>query len=225
MPNFPLIPGRPLDETFSDMHPSFIRFLKPGFSVLTRIPPHLYGRLTKEFVETVGPSHLRNDGKVAVGLGVKEDEVGPLLAAVSVVGLSLSQTEETADNFVAAALKAKVINDAEKATLLAFAQGIVKDRIHLAAVLGRSQVVSEVLPTLTDFETTIDVRPVFEKGQIVGSVPIILVHMDTDASDMELWFQISKNDLQHVLESLSDSLRRVEQAENWLNAKPSGQGK
>jgi hypothetical protein len=69
------------------------------------------------------------------------------------------------------------------------------------------------LPSLVDFETAVDVRLRFEKGQIKAGVPVVLVHIDTDATHEELWFQMTKAQAERLCTSLNDLLKDLEKAE------------
>jgi hypothetical protein len=61
----------------------------------------------------------------------------------------------------------------------------------------------------------VDIRIGFDNDEIALAVPVVLVHIDTDSKDQEIWFQMSKGQLKTAIEDLTKILLRVEAAEKW----------
>jgi len=212
---FPLIPGRPFAESFAAIPPAFASYLRQGFVILSNVAPKHYGLLTKRIVEAIDYPSLHAEEKFAAEFGVKEEDISPLVAAVSLVCVTLSATEETPESLVNAALGAKIVSDANKNALLEFSKVVAQTRSHMKEDLERSRMAARVLPALTDFESVVDARPSFKKDEIIFSVPVVLVHIDTDATQQEMWFQMSKNQLKFIIERLQEAFRRIELVEAW----------
>jgi hypothetical protein len=215
---FPLIPGRPLAESLSGIPSSFASFLRQGFSVLSSLPPKHYGVLIDQVVDAIDSPSLQAEEKFASEIGLKESDLNPLVAAVTMVCVTLSSTEETPESVINAALAAKILPDSQKETVLNFAKAVAQMRGRLKEVMQQSRIATRVLPALAEFETVVDVRPSFKKDEIAFSVPVVMVHIDTDASNQEIWFQMSKSQLKFLIDNLQETLRRVERVEAWSGA-------
>lgn len=91
----------------------------------------------------------------------------------------------------------------------------IQDTFRRAAMSG------ELLPALAEFETVVDVRLSFKEGDAVElAVPVLLVHIDTDASNRELWFQMSKKQVQKAIDDLTKALSQIQAAESWAAKRP-----
>jgi len=213
--NFPVIPGRSLSENFTGVPEVFAKYLRQGFNTLAKLPRESQASLITQFAQTIDSPRIIDEEKFAERIGIKEEEIGSLLAAVGMVTVALSSTEDSAPKLVEEALKAKIVSESDQGALLSFAEMIVKQRDNLKNVLTESQTASRILPALEDFSTVVDVRPIIKKGQITSCIPVVLVHLDTDMANEELCFQMSKNQLKQVLERLNTTLQRVEQLEIW----------
>jgi hypothetical protein len=212
---FPVIPGRPFAESLAGIPPSFAAFLRHGFTVLSTVGPQHYSLLVEQAVEAIDCPTLRGEEKIATEIGVKEDDLTPLVAAVTMVCVTLSSGEETPESLVNAAIGAKIVSDAQKDVLLEFAKIVAQARSRMKEAMLRSNIASRVLPALTEFSTAVDVRLSFKREEIVNSVPVVVAHVDTDTAEQELWFQMSKSQLKFLIENLQDTLRRLELAEAW----------
>jgi hypothetical protein len=53
----------------------------------------------------------------------------------------------------------------------------------------------------------------FNDRQIENAVPVALVHLDTDVSNRELWFQMTRGDVEAVIERLTRVLQQMDVAE------------
>ena len=194
---------------------SFASYIRRGFSVLAGIPPVRYPLLIEQVVDSIDSPMLRGEEKLASQFGVKEEDASPLLAAVSLVCVSMSATDETPESFVTVASEVKIVDEAHKASLLELTGLVARSRGRLKEDLQKSRTALRILPALTDFETAVDVRPIFKRDEIASTVPVTLVHIDTDTTHHEIWFQMSKTQLKFVIENLQDSLRRIELLERW----------
>lgn len=221
--HFPIVPGRPLSESLSTVPPSFASYLRQGFGVLSGVPEKHFDVLIEQIVGKIDSPRLYGEERFAADLGLKDEDIGPLVAAVSLIGVALASGNESPENVVQASSAAKILNEADKPRLLEFTKRITQNRATLREAMRRSRVASRVLPALDEFETAVDVRPVIEKGHVEFSIPVVMVHIDTDAAHEEIWFQMSKSQLEYLLEKLKDTLRSVEEVEAWSNQKLTGQ--
>ena len=82
--------------------------------------------------------------------------------------------------------------------------------------IRRMSVESEVLPYLTDFEATIDIRLEYgAKGNAVElAVPLAVFHVDTDSYRHEIWFQAGMAQVETMIERLQIVVERMKSAED-----------
>ena len=73
-----------------------------------------------------------------------------------------------------------------------------------------------VLPSLAEFEVTVDLRIRVENGEVQDFVPVALAHIDTDAYNNEFWFQLSRADIDILLQKLTNCAREMDLGEELL---------
>ena len=80
--------------------------------------------------------------------------------------------------------------------------------------MSRRSLVNAVLPSFDGFESVLDVR-IGEGEQKGVAVPVAIAFLDTDARDEQLWFQLTKEDVQELIE-LNALLKRFEAADELV---------
>lgn len=212
MPTLHFHSGRP-PGPLADLPPDLKRFLVVGFTTLGKLSP----ASQQEFIGFAAKSLEAGYGLSPSGLASKHDlqeqEVAAGLTAATVTLLAFSQSDIIVDDFIEEAISAKLITEDARESVRTLAKRVEADRGAMKAVLQRSKIARELLPSLTDFETTIDVRLGFEKGRINATVPVVLAHIDTDSQNEEIWFQMTKAQVEKTIADLQDLLRRLEEAE------------
>jgi hypothetical protein len=218
---FPLIPGRPFSESLKAIPREFASYLRQGFSLLSKVPADRYQTLLERVVESIDYPQLRSQEPFVTALGLKEEDMNPLVAAVSMLCVSLASTDETAESITKAAQNAQIVSESDTRATLAFSTLIVNDRARMKELLQRSHTASRVLPTLDTFDIAIDTRLSFKNEDIVFAVPVLVAHVDTDSGTDEVWFQMSKVQVRLLIEKLQEALRRLEIAEAWGDTRAS----
>jgi hypothetical protein len=213
--------GHPGDR-FSNMPSGIKAFIRDGFSVLAKVPPTKMGDLFQVVLGSIEYGSVVDESEAQAKLGITKDDARPLLAAVSLVASTLSSKDETADELIEELAKAGALDPVNRPAALKFAFEVVAKRTVVHQTFERSQLASRVLPSLDDFEATVDVRLGFDKNRIAFSVPVALVHIDTDARGQELWLQLSKRQIQKIIGDLQDTLEKMSVAEAWLKANKEG---
>ena len=146
----------------------------------------------REAIETLlrdikkGGSFFDVDG-LAAALRLQTNEVRKLVSGFSATIALLTQTTASAQQFVEAARQKSLLGENGIARALAAATLIADARPDLERIFSRRRLASAVLPTLELFDISVDVRFRFKGDQIEESVPIAVVHIDTDAQHHELW--------------------------------------
>ena len=140
-----------------------------------------------------------------------------LTAALSfAVGL-LTDTDVSAAEFVDVA-RGKHFDPVDEGSTLAIATAIVTQRQGLNESIGRKRLAISVLPYLTEFEVTVDVRFRFEDNKPTESVSIAIVHIDTDSTTQEIWFQLTRADIESIQQKLTRALEQMAVSEALVTA-------
>lgn len=205
-----------LSAVFSSMPAEVKGFLREGFATLAKIPPERFQDLLKAVLEQVQEGYAGGGSEFAKTLGIPPEEGGPLFAAAGLFTSIFSSREVVVDDLMRYARTAEVINEKNAQAALQFAQLAARDRAAIARAMEQSGIASAVLPSLSTFETTVDLRLGFEKGRISTTVPLAVLHVDTDAEGQEVWVQLTKREVQRIVEDLQGVIRRLEEAEKWM---------
>jgi hypothetical protein len=80
--------------------------------------------------------------------------------------------------------------------------------------MERRSLAMQTLPSLTSFDVSVDLRFKFDKDEIADRVAVALVHIGTDVTE-EMWLQLSRGDIDMILQSLTETLRRMDAVEKF----------
>ena len=204
-----------IESDFERMPAPVRSFVRDGFDILARVPEKSFDDLRTAVIESVHSGSAIKEGDLPTRLGVSAEDTRVLLGSMSLIASMVSAREITADEFVISAVNVKLIGPQNKQAAHSFISAILRDRTALKRSIEQSSAASEVLPSLLDFEVTVDLRLAFEKNAVRDSIPVALVHIDTDAMSEELWFQANKRQLERLIKELEDAVQKMEQAEKW----------
>jgi len=204
-----------LSDFFADMPREVRTFLRKGFAALAKIPPDRFPEILKVVVERLPQRYPAAEAGLAKTLGIPTEEAKPLLAAAAVFASLISSGEVEVDDLVGQAKTAEVINGNDIDGALQFSRVAASNRAAIQGAMERSGIASAVLPSLSEFETTVDLRLGFEKGRVCSSIPLAIVHVDTDAEGQKLWLQLTKGEVERIVEDLQGVIRQMEDAEKW----------
>ena len=207
-------------EFFSDIPKSARNFLKKGFSVVARLYPKYAEVLPSIAVESVVSGAEPEPSDVGAKLGINLDDARALLGAISFLAVIASAGEKDAvPQTMDALVSAQMLEKDSQGPITSLLTVLQSERTRVSGAVRRSALSSRLLPSLTDLELMIDVRVEFEKDQVGLAVPVLLVHVDTDAAHEELWFQMNKRQVEKAVDDLKQALARLEQAEKWVQSK------
>lgn len=202
-------------EFFADMPATIKAFIGDGFRVLSKLPKEKREEVRRVTVESLEAGNNMEETALASRLDISKTQARSLLAATTLFATFLLNTDEKPEQMVTNGIEAKVIQPDDSAAVLTFYEAIERDRSALKDALERSRFSGEVLPSLDEFETTVDIRLGFEKGRLSFAAPIALIHVDTDARGQEVWLQVTKRQVEQILRELQETLRRMDEAEKW----------
>jgi hypothetical protein len=86
---------------------------------------------------------------------------------------------------------------------------------QIATVLRKATLTDQVLPSFMNMSVAVDLRIGFTEGRVDVAVPIVLIHIDTDGDNQELWFQCSKQQMLLIKDDIEAALKKMEAAEAW----------
>jgi hypothetical protein len=148
-------------------------------------------------------------------MNLSQRDRGRLTATLSMTIGLLTETDASAEEFVEAA-RGKIFDPAHEGIALALAAAIVSRRPGLNDSLGRRRLAISVLPYLTQFEITVDLRIRVENEQVEDGVALAIVHIDTDSNNQELWMQLTRLDIENIQAKLTDALNKMTMAEQLV---------
>jgi hypothetical protein len=212
-------PGK---EIFADMPPSIRAYISGGFRVLSKLPKQKWEEVKRVTVESIEEGRNVGEMDLMSRLDISKTEVRSLLAATSLFATLLLNRDERTEQLLEAGVEAKLLQADDKAAVFTFFESIERDREALKEAMEHSQISTEVLPSLLEFESTVDIRLGFEKGRLSFTAPIALVHLDTDARGQEIWLQLTKRHVEQIVKELQETLRKMDEAEKWAGLRNRG---
>jgi hypothetical protein len=221
--HFQIPSGEPLADILSTMPSGMKKFVREGFTALARFPPSKTEVLLDVVQTSIDSGAMPDDGEAQAKLGVKTATSRPLLASAGLLVSLISGRNDGPDILVDELENSGALDGADRPAVLGFALEIERRRSSLKKSLDRSHIVSQVLPSLDDFEVIVDVRLGFDKAGVVLSVPIALMHLDTDARGQEVWLQATRRQVQQMVDDLQEALKQMTLAENWLEKSNKGE--
>lgn len=203
-------------ESFSQVPVNYRHFLRRGYEVAGRVDPALHGALLQiaaSSYEEGGAFGTPENAELGIKLGVDPEFVPALLASTTTLLVAVAQMRRGAAEFVEAAVASEIIPVASRDAIHRLATRAESDRATSRIALQRADLRKEVLPSLSVLETSVDLRLGFTDSRIELAVPVVVVHIDTDAMTQELWFQMSKGQLEALITHLTRLKDEVAQAE------------
>lgn len=212
------VPSRgTLEGVFADIPQGIKGFLRDGFNLLTKLHENDITEVFGVVAESIQLGYGVGETGLASKIGITDSEARAVLASASLFASILSTRDVTAEEFVRAAIQAQVLEDTHKDSALAFCKLVVRQRASLKEAIEQAGLADVVLPSLSTFETTVDLRLNVDKGKIVATVPVALIHLDTDAQGQEIWVQLTKRQVAKILAELQEALQTMEEAERWAS--------
>lgn len=183
-------------------------------------------KFAKEAVRSAPGRYGFSTKALATGLGLSEEAANAVFAFVSLALFVLSAPttpSNTAEGFVKAGVDAGVIGDDLKEVAAKVANQAVADRESVRISASRASLANKTLPTLVDFDASIDMRLAFDKSQqIKDAVPVAVMRVADDL-DEQMTFQMTRQQLETMARDLQQMVRQFEQADKVAEGiRPSG---
>lgn len=221
MPFWPPIgPSEPLAvvDSLGDFSKHSKRILRTGIQAIAKIEPAHYKTLFELTLQSIAhPGYgFEIPDQALSQIGLPEDEARAAFSAAYLAIVSIVEEGDSSDRFVDALVKAGLAHADHVSGLREFTNVVESKRAELAPALSEVELVSDAMPTLDAFETAVDVRLGFEGDRLRATVPVLIAHVDTSALDQELWFQMTRAQVEHLIADLQTALRRLDHAQSLL---------
>ncbi|MGY2808686.1 hypothetical protein [Bradyrhizobium sp. USDA 4506] len=161
-------------------------FFQAGFSSAASLPEEARRHVLAEMISNFQRGTRRLDSSNLRKItGLSENGADQLATVYSLVIGLLSETTATPDEFIVAA-ENKVFLEKDRSVAKSIATEVCNARPKIQETVARTRLAGEVLPSLSTFDLSIDVRVRVENGAIGIAVPVAVVHIDTDADNRDL---------------------------------------
>ena len=209
-----------LSAALEDIPDDAKAFLRGGFSQIASLKAEQWRSLIDSAIFSSGPNDL--DLETAGGaLGLISSDAAAVLSAAKLSLGVISFRPEAPGDFVDIAINTGVLDEANKGAVLAVLDFSLKHKREIKDGLDATALGGENLPSLRRFELNVDVRVGFGEAGVDKAVPVVIAHVDTDAQEMELWFQMTPNQLTALIAKLQKVELNVRQAREFIsNATP-----
>jgi hypothetical protein len=218
-------PTLPVAEAFASVPADFKAFLKSSFSVLSKVVEA--GKLA-ELVTQI--SSQGADGRVALSeakgfalqAGIETTEAHRLFSAVTFLASAIvNQKDLTAEEFVSVGVRTGFIAEVDSGNVLLLTQAFAANRAPMTKVNRQNRLIHALLPSLTSFQTVVDLRPSFsDDGTAIRfAVPVIIARIVNDSTE-DVWVQMSKKQVEQLISDMQEVKRKVEALEEWAGKQP-----
>jgi hypothetical protein len=190
---------------------------RQGFAVASALPEINRQKAVELMLSSVRSSRAGFDTEsVSNETNLSLRDAGRLMTALSVTLGLLSENVASSEEFVQAG-RGTIFDAASEPTVRAIADIIIRERPTLAKEMARHQLAAEVLPSLAQFDVTVDLRVRFNNDKADEFVSVAVVHIDTDGNNQELWLQLSKSDITTMLDKINKAAREMDLVENLIS--------
>jgi hypothetical protein len=210
-------PNPDLSAIFSRAPEQVKAQLTLGLKLLSKLSDEQISDLLEIVKESLVSTVAVSETEISSQLGMSSEEALALLTTSNVIAVTLSTRDDSVEQFISAITKIGLISEKESEGPARFAKAAIQNKDSFNESLERSSLSAESLPVMTEFEATVDLRPSFERetNQIGFVVPVLVMHIDTDKYGQEIWFQLTRRQLEKMIEGLKTALAQIDAAENW----------
>jgi hypothetical protein len=201
----PETPREELARRLAQFPQEALSYFKGGFGAAATLSDSTRDQVLQEVINNFSRGTRRLDGSIIRPIAKLSERDSEQVASVYslVIGL-LSESSAMPEDFVNAARNILFSPDHET-TARSIANAICVARANVKTSVDRAQLAGEVLPSLDEISVAVDMRFRIIDAEVKLSVPIALLHIDTDANE-ELWVQLTRGDVEDTIEKLSKCL-------------------
>ena len=188
-------------------------YFRDGFSRLARLKRDLWPTLIKALEDAAPyPSNIELD-PILDSLGLEGTAGTALLNATRFILGVITLRDDSPGDVVAAACESQLLDAADRDAITEFSELVARTRSELRKSLSVGTLSHAIFPSLLLFEVKVDLRLDFAEGKVTTAAPILIAHIDTDASEKELWFQMTYSQLVALEQKLKKGLEDLHLAQ------------
>jgi hypothetical protein len=206
-------------EILSDLPAGAKAIVRNGFSVVAKLPDSVHTVLLKSVLASVGQGAPTGEEKLAKDLNISVDEATGAVTALGMLSSLSSAGDEGPENVLQAMIDSGLISEPDKPALLRMVPKIAQMKPAVGKAFTRQRLTQAVLPSFEDFRAELDIR-VGGKEDAGLMVPVAVGLLDTDTRSQRLWFQLTKEDVESLIETLNELLKRFKEAEELVSKLP-----
>jgi hypothetical protein len=200
-----------LSRRLSDLPEPAIGGIRLGFSKLSALDAQKRSEIVNAILKQLGEEVSPRPSEIAESLGLAVPDVADMALAVSVAFGVLVDLDVTPSDFVSA-VSERFLDDRSRPAASELAQLIVAQRVQLKEAIEDSSLANTVLPSITSIGVEVDLRLRFGESQLERSVPVAVVHIDTDCENQEIWFQLKRAEIERLIRKLEVARRQMDLA-------------
>lgn len=157
-----------------------------------------------------------NDEQLIRDLHLSDNDASRLLLALAVTMALVTQSEVSPAEFGTAG-RDHLFDPSEEPIAVQIASKFSPNRSALETSVARSQLANAVLPSLRQLSITMDLRIRFREDSTVENyVPLVLMRLDTDIDTQSVLVQLTRSDIDMIIDKLADAKKEMDQAERLL---------
>jgi hypothetical protein len=209
----------PVKEILSDMPHAAKAMVRNGFSVVAKLPESAHSVLLQSVLKSAGQRGTTDEEQLAKTLNIPVEEATGAVAALALFSALTSTGDETSENVLQGMIDSGLIADSIKPAMQRLLPKITQLKPSVTKAVTRQRLIDAVLPSFEDFDAEMDIR-IGGKEHAGLAVPVAVALLDTDARDQRLWFQLTREDVESLIEKLNELLKRFKEAEDLIGKLP-----
>jgi hypothetical protein len=213
----------PLSKLFSEMPTPVREFIRGGFSVVASLPVSAHPHLLRAIMKSAQENRPASDQQLANSLNVSVEDATKATAAVGMFSAIASSRKETTEELLQGMIDSGIVSAPDKPALLLLVPAIKDIGPAIQTAISRTRLADAVLPSFEDFEVVLDIRLGDDEGVEVY-IPVAIAFLKTDANDQRLWFQLTKSDVEGLIEELNSLLKKFKKADELATKLASSSG-
>lgn len=200
---------RTLRHRLEDIPENIIPHVRLGFELLSKISDDRQSKILDYVLYNFAGKGAYDGAMAAKISGLDRKLVGDLLSSISLMVGAVYDINVSTQAFLEVAKEKLLPEDAYEAVSRALDQ-ILENKVKIASEVAKQDIANSVLPSFVRFECELDNRYKFDDDDnIIETATTAVVYIKTDYKK-DLFFQIDKKNIEHIVGDLQKILRRME---------------
>lgn len=205
-----------LRAAFGDMDDRSREYLRDGLKVIAALDDAKWSVLTKAVASfSAQPSDLEIAYATrATGLSLLDFQLA--LGVIRLAYASLFSRRDPREAFLDFLKESSILERETEARIAAFTDLLISEFSALDRTLEQTSLQTDALPTLDEIDFSVELRLNFTgDNQVAEVAPIVVVHLDTDVNNREIWFQMTPYQVDALIAGLQEIQGQLVAAESF----------